>query len=259
MRLPPCQSLQPRRTPAAPPCPGLDAWGQRVGNTVRGLVLIGAGAVAMLVSSSPAPPANAPLSASAPSHTALAPARLIDWGTTAVSAAVKHTAQWSASTQDHADMPFVIVDKPAAHLYVFDTQARLVAHTPVLLGSAVGDHTVPGIGEKAIADVLPEERTTPAGRFLGRMGENLSGENVVWVDYDAAVSMHRVRANRASEQRLERLASETADDNRISYGCINVPVAFFETHLLPLFANRAAPIYVLPERESLTQVFGMTR
>lgn len=180
----------------------------------------------------------------------------VAWGDTEVSDPVKKIANWSAATQDHAGMPFFVVDKQSARLYVFDASARLVADTAVLLGLAIGDHTVPGIGEKAIADVLPHERTTPAGRFNGLVGENLSGEDVVWVDYDAAVSMHRVRPNRASDRRLERLASETVEDNRISYGCINVPVAFFETHVLPVFSQMSAPIYVLPEKMTLAEVFS---
>jgi hypothetical protein len=169
---------------------------------------------------------------------------------------VRRIANWSVGTQDHAAMPFVVVDKQAARLYVFDAMARLQAHTAVLIGSALGDHSVPGIGQKAIADVLPEERTTPAGRFNGRLGRNLTGEEVVWVDYDAAVSMHRVRAHQPAERRLQRLASDTIEDNRISYGCINVPARFFDAHLLPVFSVRAAAIYVLPDQLSLEQVFG---
>ena len=114
----------------------------------------------------------------------------------------------------------------------------------------------PGIGDRPISKIRPEERTTPAGRFNGRIGHNLNGEDVVWVDYDAAVSMHRVRPNVASERRLERLASETAEDNRISYGCINVPVEFFETHILPVFSNMSAAIYVLPDQLALGEVFS---
>ncbi|MBA4263480.1 MAG: L,D-transpeptidase [Comamonadaceae bacterium] len=182
--------------------------------------------------------------------------RQAHWGDTPVSNQVKKVASWSAATQDHAGMPFVVVDKQSARLYVFDASARLQADTAVLLGSAIGDHTVPGVGDKAIADVLPEERTTPAGRFNGLVGENLSGEDVVWVDYDAAVSMHRVRAHRASERRLERLASPTIEDNRISYGCINVPVEFFETHILPVFSRMSAAIYVLPDQLTLDEVFS---
>ena len=195
------------------------------------------------------------LAAGVPALPFISPHRA-DLGVVPASEQVKRIASWSVGTQDHAAMPFVVVDKQAARLYVFDAMARLQAHTAVLIGSALGDHSVPGIGQKAIADVLPEERTTPAGRFNGRLGRNLTGEEVVWVDYDAAVSMHRVRAHQPAERRLQRLASDTIEDNRISYGCINVPAGFFDAHLLPVFSVRAAAIYVLPDQLTLEQVFG---
>jgi hypothetical protein len=103
--------------------------------------------------------------------------------------------------------------------------------------------------------VAPFERTTPAGRFLAERGHNARGEDVVWVDYDAAVSMHRVITTNAAERRMERLATPSADDNRISYGCINVPAAFYERHVRPSFAVRNAVVYVLPDLRSLRQVF----
>ena len=170
---------------------------------------------------------------------------------------LRRMANWIARSGDHASMPFVVIDKRAAHLYVFDAQARLLDHTAVLLGSAQGDDSVPGIGDKAIADVLPEERTTPAGRFVGQRGLNLGGEDVVWVDYGAAVSMHRVRANAPKERRLQRLASESSDDNRISYGCINIPANFFDAHIAPTFSAQQAMVYVLPEQKTLQTVFGV--
>ena len=95
-----------------------------------------------------------------------------------------------------------------------------------------------------------------AGRFLAERGRNTSGEDVVWVDYDAAVSMHRVRTTNAKERRLERLATPTVEDNRISYGCINVPVAFYNSHIKPAFAKHRAVVYVLPEVKPVQQVFG---
>jgi hypothetical protein len=124
------------------------------------------------------------------------------------------------------------------------------------MGSAQGDHTVPGIGDRPIAQVLPEERTTPAGRFVAELGMNTNGEDIVWVDYNAAVSMHRVRANVAAERRLERLASPQIDDNRISYGCINLPVAFYEGVLSPTVKAQGAIIYVLPETTTPQMVFN---
>ena len=172
---------------------------------------------------------------------------------------VREMADWVAASRDAAGMDFLIIDKRNAKLFVFDEGARLRGAAPILIGAAVGDDTVPGIGSRPIPDVLPEERTTPAGRFVGELGRNTRNEDVVWVDYDAAVSMHRVLTTNPHERRLERLASETSDDNRISYGCINVPVEFFEQYVSPTFNGRQAIIYVLPEVKPLEQVFAAYR
>lgn len=168
----------------------------------------------------------------------------------------KRLVDWIASSGDHRGAPFLIVDKPHARVLVFDASAHRVADAPVLLGAARGDDSVPGIGERRISDIKPYERTTPAGRFDAEAGRNLQGEDIVWVDYDAAVSMHRVRATNPRERRLQRLASPTIDDNRISYGCINLPAAFYDAYVSPLFrGGRHAIIYVLPETRSLEQTF----
>ena len=91
---------------------------------------------------------------------------------------------------------------------------------------------------------------------MGERGRNARNEDVVWVDYDAAVSMHRVLTTNPGERRLERLATPTVDDNRISFGCINVPVAFYESSIRPMFAKTRALIYVLPDSLTPQQVFG---
>jgi hypothetical protein len=182
--------------------------------------------------------------------------RLADFGLESPSPDARHVADWVADSRDNADADFIIVDKRDARAYVFDTDARLRGASPVLLGAAMGDDSVPDIGLRPIQEVRPEERTTPAGRFVAERGRNLQGEDVVWVDYDAAVSMHRVRATKPSEQRLERLATPTVDDNRISYGCINVPVAFYEAYVSPTVETRRAIVYVLPEVKPVQQVFG---
>jgi hypothetical protein len=59
-----------------------------------------------------------------------------------------------------------------------------------------------------------------------------------------------------AERRLERLATPTVADNRISSGCINVPAEFFEKTVLPVFGTRRAMVYILPEQKSLEEVFG---
>jgi len=182
--------------------------------------------------------------------------RFAEFGSEIPSTDARHVADWVADSRDNADHDFVIVDKKFAKVYVFDASARLRGATPVLLGAAPGDDSVPGIGSRPIADIRVEERTTPAGRFVAQRGRNALNEDVVWVDYAAAVSMHRVRAIEPSERRLERLASETIEDNRISWGCINVPVAFYEALIEPVFAQRKAVVYVLPEVKDVAAVFG---
>lgn len=174
-----------------------------------------------------------------------------------LSSDAKRVHQWIVDTHDNQQSPFLLIDKRAATLYVFDSAARLRGATPVLLGAARGDDTVPGIGQRPIAQVRPEERTTPAGRFLAERGHDNRGEDVVWVDYDAGVSIHRVLTTNPAEHRLARLATPTVADNRISYGCINVPVAFYEAHIRPMFARQRAMVYVLPDAKLIQEVFAM--
>ena len=129
--------------------------------------------------------------------------------------------EWVTRSRDNDGLPFMIIDKRQAHLWVFDRSGKLLGNAPVLLGTARGDDTAPGIGDKKLSEIKSEERTTPAGRFVAEVGRNARGEDVVWVDYDAAVSMHRVLTTNAKEQRARRLETPTPNDNRVSYGCIN--------------------------------------
>ena len=189
----------------------------------------------------------------APAHSV----RGADFNGQSASDDARRLAGWVARTGDAAGMDFLIVDKKNASLLVFDADARLKGSSPVLIGAAVGDDTVPGIGSREIADVRPEERTTPAGRFVGQRGHDTKGEDMIWVDYDAGVSIHRVVTSNPAERRLERLATPAVEDKRISYGCINLPVAFYEQYVQPVFANRRAVVYVLPEIKPLEQVFAL--
>jgi hypothetical protein len=169
----------------------------------------------------------------------------------------REVVEWVIRKADNKGLPFMIIDKKNAHLFVFGRDARFIGGTPVLLGSAKGDDTVPGIGDKKLSEVKPEERTTPAGRFVAEVGRNARGEDVVWVDYDAAVSMHRVLTTNPDEHRLQRLATPTVADNRVSYGCINVPKEFFENEVSKTVNGGNAIVYVLPEVKPLAAVFPL--
>src|SRR5687768_12168005 len=63
----------------------------------------------------------------------------------------------------NAQRQFIVIDKQRARLFVFSTRGKLEAESPILLGAARGDFSVPGIGERRLADIKPHEKTTPAG------------------------------------------------------------------------------------------------
>lgn len=168
----------------------------------------------------------------------------------------RRIADWIVDSADNKGLPFVVLDKVDARLFVFNADGRIRGAAPALLGSARGDDSVPGIGDREYADMSPDTRTTPAGRFLSSLGQDSHGEDVVWVDYDAAVAIHRVITTKPAERRLQRLATPTPLDNRISYGCINVPKRFYESVVAPAFAGTYGIVYILPETRPAREVFG---
>jgi hypothetical protein len=195
-----------------------------------------------------APTRSGPLPASGPKRA--------DFERERASKDARYVADWIVDSGDNHSMPFAIVDKTDARVFVFNADGRLRGAAPALLGLALGDDSAPGIGQRALSDIRPDERTTPAGRFVVALGRNFHGKEVLWVDYDDAISLHPVITTKPEERRAERLASATPDDNRISYGCINVPAEFFKRIVLPAFTGRAGIVYVLPETRSPRKAFA---
>jgi hypothetical protein len=172
-----------------------------------------------------------------------------------VPADVQQVVRWVQQSRDNHGLPFAVVDKRDASIHVYAADGRAIGATPVLLGLARGDHSVPGIGDMKVADIPPADRTTPAGRFDSEPGRNLDGEEIVWLDYDAALAIHRLRPSPARERRAQRLTSSEADEHRISYGCVVVPVAFYEQVVAPLLGRGRGVVYVLPETRALREMF----
>ncbi|MBC7436195.1 MAG: hypothetical protein H7332_09015 [Bdellovibrionales bacterium] len=187
----------------------------------------------------------------------VAAASTADFGGDAASAVVQRVARWAVDSADNKGLPFVIVDKVGSKVFVFDPRGWLRGAAPALLGSAQGDGSTPGIGDRPLSTIRPEERTTPAGRFVATLARASKGEEILWVDYDAAIALHRVIATAPKERRLQRLESAEPLDRRITYGCINVPVAFYEQVVAPSFRRGGGIVYVLPETLSVDEVFGL--
>ena len=164
-------------------------------------------------------------------------------------------ANWVVDTGDNRNLPFIIVDKKDTKVLVFDGRGNLLGATAALLGLARGDDSVPGIGDRELSDIRPQERTTPAGRFVASLGHNLGPRDILWVDYSAAISLHRVLAANTKEHRLQRLAAASPLSHRITFGCINVPVKFYDRIVHPAFTGTNGIVYILPEIKSIPEIF----
>ena len=182
--------------------------------------------------------------------------RLANFGQEVSSPDAQKLADWVVDSADNGKLPFMIVDKVQARVFVFDAQGQIRGAAPALLGLAVGDDSVPGIGQRKLSSIRPEERTTAAGRFVASLDRDVKGQEILWVDYDSALSLHRVVTSQPKERRAERLASPSPLDNRVSYGCINVPVKFYENVVSPSFTGTYGIVYILPETRSAREVFG---
>ncbi|RYD50216.1 MAG: L,D-transpeptidase [Sphingomonadales bacterium] len=180
----------------------------------------------------------------------------VAFGSESASDEARAVVDWIAASADNRGMPFVIIDKIAAKVFVFDAQGHLLGAAAALLGLGHGDDSVPGIGLRKLATIRPEERTTPAGRFEAALGHDFE-QDILWVDYGSSLSLHRVIVGSASDRRHARLASPTPLDNRISYGCINVPAGFYDTVVAPAFKGTVGIVYILPETRSIEAVFAM--
>lgn len=195
-----------------------------------------------------APPAGKP---SAPP---LAPSTILP------SEAETRVADWVAASGDNHALPYAIVDKPNAALFLFDAKGKLLGTVPVLIGVAVGDDATPGIGSKNLAEIGPAEKTTPAGRFLAKFGLAAGHERILWVDYATSVALHPIPTGaNPKERRRQRMLSPESDDNRITFGCINVPAAFYGKAVRPLFQRKGGYVYILPDTKPIETVFPRLR
>ncbi|MEK9210967.1 hypothetical protein [Sphingomonas sp. 2378] len=173
---------------------------------------------------------------------------------------VQRVMSWVSGSGDNRGLPWAVVDKAHAALFLFAPDGKPLAAVPVLIGIAPGDEASPGVGTKTLAALGPAEKTTPAGRYLAKFGLPVAGERVLWVDYATSVALHPIPKDAgAKEKRRERMLSPTPDDNRITFGCINVPQAFYARQLRPTFRKKGGYVYILPDTKSLEDVFPRLR
>ena len=175
-------------------------------------------------------------------------------------AETRRVANWILATNDNVGRPFVVIDKVNARLFLFEADGTLRATTSVLLGLARGDDSPPGIGTRKLSAITPRERITPAGRFVAHVGQDMDGASILWIDYDAAIALHRAsdrKPGSAHKSKSARLSSASVSEKRISLGCINVSTAFYDRFIQPTFSVSNGIVYVLPETRSAAAEFGI--
>jgi hypothetical protein len=106
-------------------------------------------------------------------------------------------------------MPYLLVDKANARVYSFSPSGQLQGSAPVLLGMSKGDRLLaPNSATRAV--MRPQDRITPAGRFVSRLAVDSHGKELLVLDYDASISLHPVVKGTPEEHRAQRLADRFA-------------------------------------------------
>lgn len=153
---------------------------------------------------------------------------------------------------DNQGKQFIVADKQAGTLTMYTASGQQITSTPTLFGKTKGDsvsskNTPSGRFETKQANVSTEGYGGSA-QVLTQNGQNLQLGGSTY-------AIHRVYTKYASENRQGRLDTPTATDNRISLGCINVPVDFYDTYLN---SDQDTVVYVMPETDAgRTGVFNV--
>jgi hypothetical protein len=162
---------------------------------------------------------------------------------------VVSTANWIVQSGDNKGFPFIVGDKSNGLLYVFDGSGKATFKGPALYGKDIGDSLPSNWGDSNWENE-GASRVTPSGRFevdsltpsaeYGKVMRFMEGEEV-------GIAIHRVYLGDKSENRPARLASSSAVDNRVSWGCVNVSDDVFDNVIDPTFSEAGGIVYILPE------------
>ncbi|HAX5209117.1 TPA: hypothetical protein JZG45_003969 [Escherichia coli] len=151
---------------------------------------------------------------------------------------------WVQETKDNRGQKYIIADKVSGEMHIMDSRGNVLATMPALYGTQKGDAAIPGQTPAGIFTL--QQRYDVASSFGGdvqQFAEHSDGS--IW-------AIHRVLTSNPKQMRQARLNSPTAEDNRVSLGCINVPADMYNKYLKNGFKGK---LYVIPEQRPLGEVF----
>ena len=135
-----------------------------------------------------------------------------------------------APTAKASGKGFGIVDKVNGAIHFFNNDGSLLVQGPALMGKDAGDV----LGKSSLEG---GPKITPAGRFTLEVSKDAfygtSFNLLETFDSTGYVAIHPVYLGNLKENRLGRLQSPEATDNRVSYGCINTTKEMFVDKLAP--------------------------
>ncbi|NVN99285.1 MAG: PLxRFG domain-containing protein [Geobacteraceae bacterium] len=152
---------------------------------------------------------------------------------------------------------FMIADKPNGMLHVFNADGTVRVQSAALFGKDKGDTL------SSKASLEGGAKITPAGTFHLRAVEDheyTGGKILHLVETTqktargtANIAVHSVWLGDQSEHRSDRLKSDTAADNKISFGCINTTEDAFVNNVIPEIDKfNGGMMFVLPDEVSKT-------
>ena len=142
------------------------------------------------------------------------------------------------------DDQLIVADKLNGKIIIVN---GTVSQAPALYGRTIADST----GD------INSFPITPAGEFHIRKAysTHLKTDVVAFLEGDTSLlAIHPVWLGSPKQNRLQRLATETGNDNRITNGCINVPRNFFYDIINKL--KDRTRLVILPEHETLVIDFA---
>jgi len=152
---------------------------------------------------------------------------------------------------------FMVADKPNGMLHIFKEDGSHALSDPTLYGKDTGDVLA------AVSSLEGGAKVTPAGKFTlkARASTYAGGQELILVeskDYTGYIAIHAADTSTPSENRLGRLDTPTAADNRVSYGCINTKHDTFINEIAPNIANLdGGMVFVVPDaQEQAAQMFA---
>jgi hypothetical protein len=147
---------------------------------------------------------------------------------------------------------FMVADKPNGMMHIFKEDGSHALSDPTLYGKDKGDVM------EAVSSLEGGAKITPAGKFtLKSMKSEYAGKQMLVLveskDSTGYIAIHAADVSTPSENRLGRLDTPTAEDNRVSYGCINTKHNTFVDKIVPnIDSLDGGLIFVLPDATETT-------